>query len=64
MRLRRLFAVAWRVPLVVAVAAMLVAAAVTVVGKDELADVIVTGGFAVGVLAVPLWLLAAIWKEA
>lgn len=50
--------------MVIAVVAMLVAAVEAALNYKPVADVIVTGGFAIGVLAVPLWLLTTFRKEA
>ena len=61
--MRRKSGVLWRVPLVIAVVAMLVAAVEAALNYKPVADVIVTGGFAIGVLAVPLWLLTTFRKE-
>ena len=41
----------------------MVAAVAAVLGYKPVADVIVTGGFAIGVLAVPLWLLTTIFRK-
>ncbi len=54
----------WRVPLIIAVAAMLLAAVAAVLGQKGVADVIVTVGFGIGVLAVPIWLVTSIRKGA
>lgn len=61
--MRRKSGVLWRVPLVIAVVAMLVAAVEAALNYKPVADVIVTGGFAIGVLAVPLWLLTTIFRK-
>jgi hypothetical protein len=48
---------AWRVPLIVAVLAMLLAAALVSIGQRAVSDVFVTLGFAFGILSVPIWIL-------
>ncbi|HPE11750.1 MAG: hypothetical protein H6524_10340 [Actinobacteria bacterium] len=48
---------AWRVPLIVAVLAMLFAAALVSMGQRAVSDVFVTMGFAFGILSVPIWML-------
>lgn len=47
---------AWRLPLIVAVIAMLMAAVLVALGQRALSDLVVTIGFAVGMLSVPIWL--------
>lgn len=54
----RLADLVWRVPFVAAAMAMLLAAAVHAGGRQDLAWTLVTGGFAVGLLGVPLGLLS------
>ncbi|MCB0921958.1 MAG: hypothetical protein KDC08_09130 [Actinobacteria bacterium] len=51
---------AWRIPLVIAVVAMLLAAVAAVLGQETVADVVVTVGFAIGVLAVPIWMVGSL----
>lgn len=51
---------AWRVPLIIAVVAMLLAAVAAVLGQETVADVVVTVGFAIGVLAVPIWMVGSL----
>ena len=51
---------AWRIPLVIAVVAMLLAAVAAVLGQEAAADVIVTVGFAIGVLSVPIWMIGSL----
>lgn len=58
--MRREGGMAWRVPLMIAVAAMLLAAMAAVFGQEAAADVIVTVGFAIGVLAVPIWMVGSL----
>ncbi len=48
---------AWWVPLIVAVLAMLLAAALVSIGQRAISDVFVTLGFAFGILSVPIWIL-------
>ncbi|MFN8213395.1 MAG: hypothetical protein U0R27_07125 [Candidatus Nanopelagicales bacterium] len=58
--MRREGGMAWRVPLMIAVAAMLLAAMAAVFGQEAAADVIVTVGFAIGVLSVPIWMIGSL----
>lgn len=58
--MRREGGMAWRVPLMIAVAAMLLAAVAAVFGQEAAADVIVTVGFAIGVLSVPIWMIGSL----
>ena len=51
---------AWRVPLIIAVVAMLLAAVAAVLGQETVADVVVTVGFAIGVLSVPIWMIGSL----
>ncbi|HNE89021.1 MAG TPA: hypothetical protein PKL68_05370 [Actinomycetota bacterium] len=51
---------AWRVPLIIAVVAMLLAAVAAALGQETVADIIVTVGFAIGVLAVPIWMVGSL----
>ncbi len=51
---------AWRIPLMIAVVAMLLAAVAAVLGQETVADVVVTVGFAIGVLAVPIWMVGSL----
>jgi hypothetical protein len=62
--MRREGGLVWRVPLMIAVTAMVLAAVAAVFGQKAVADVVVTGGFAVGMLAVPIWLVTRFRKEA
>ena len=48
----------WRIPLIVAAMAMAVAAVVHARGNQDLAWTLVTGGFAIGLLGVPLGLIS------
>ena len=58
--MRREGGMAWRVPLMIAVAAMLLTAMAAVFGQEAAADVIVTVGFAIGVLSVPIWMIGSL----
>jgi hypothetical protein len=60
-RLRRW---AWRIPLVIAVTAMLLAAAMAALGQRAVSDQLVVLGFAVGVISVPVWLVTGFKEEA
>ena len=51
---------AWRIPLMIAVVAMLLAAVAAVLGQETVADVVVTVGFAIGVLSVPIWMIGSL----
>jgi hypothetical protein len=62
--MRREGGLVWRVPLMIAVTAMVLAAVAAVFGQKAVADVVVTGGFAIGMLAVPIWLVTRFRKEA
>ena len=55
---------AWRVPLIVAIVLFLAGAVVIAFGNKYVSDILVGAGFAVGMLAVPLWILIAPRKEA
>ncbi len=57
LEVRRRLAWAWRLPLIVAILAMLSAAALVAMDQRELSDTFVTMGFAIGMLSVPIWLL-------
>ena len=54
----RIADVLWRIPLVVAAGAMGMAAVVHARGTQDLAWTLVTGGFAIGLLGVPLGLIS------
>ena len=54
---------AWRIPLIIAVAAMLLAAAMAALGQRAVSDQLVVLGFAVGVVSVPLWLVTGVKEE-
>lgn len=54
----RIADVLWRIPLVVAAVAMGMAAVVHARGNQDLAWTLVTGGFAIGLLGVPLGLIS------
>ena len=49
----------WRLPLVVAVVAMLLGALLVATGRRYVSDLVVGTGFAIGLLAVPLWVFTA-----
>ena len=51
---------AWRIPLVIAVVSNLLAAAAANLGQAAAAAVIVTVGFAIGVLSVPIWMIGSL----
>ncbi|MEI2786811.1 MAG: hypothetical protein V9E82_14065 [Candidatus Nanopelagicales bacterium] len=55
---------AWRVPLIVAIVLFLAGAVVIAFGNKYVSDILVGAGFAVGMLAVPLWILIAPREEA
>ena len=55
---------AWRVPLIVAIVLFLAGALVIALGNKYVSDILVGAGFAVGMLAVPLWILIAPREEA
>ncbi len=55
---------AWRVPLIVAIVLFLAGALVIALGNKYVSDILVGAGFAVGMLAVPLWILTAPREEA
>jgi uncharacterized membrane protein len=52
----RINAWAWRLPLIAAVLAMVGAAVLAASGQRAVSDVLVTIGFAIGILSVPVWL--------
>lgn len=55
---------AWRVPLIAAIVLFLAGALVIAFGNKYVSDILVGAGFAVGMLAVPLWILTAPREEA
>mgnify|MGYP001454541353 FL=1 len=55
---------AWRVPLIVAIVLFLAGAVVIAFGNKYVSDILVGAGFAVGMLAVPLWIFTAPREEA
>ncbi len=55
---------AWRVPLIVAIVLFLAGALVIAFGNKYVSDILVGAGFAVGMLAVPLWIFTAPREEA
>lgn len=49
----------WRTPLMIAVVAFLLGAALVAAGHRYVSDLVVGTGFAIGLIAVPLWVFTA-----